>query len=325
MIGKLDPDVLARVLARTGAPNDAVQTGATYGEDAAAIDLGDAILVVSSDPISLASESAGTLAVPIAANDVAASGADPEFLTNVLFLPSDDPALLETLTTQLDEAATAIGATIVGGHTEYLPELSRPTLSITCFGRTDRFIPTGGAAPGDTIILTKGAAIEGTAILASDFESTLLDRGVEPEIIERAQTFVDEISVLPESRLLRSVATAMHDPTEGGVRAGLCEMAAASAVDLHISREQIRIRGETKQICDAMAVDPLSIFGSGALLAAVPSESADAALASLQTNGIDATSIGTARSPTDDETGAVVLDRTRITDPGKDELYPLWE
>nr|WP_223301850.1 AIR synthase related protein [Haladaptatus sp. R4] len=46
-----------------------------YGEDAAAIEIGDETLVVSSDPLSLARERLGTLAVNVACNDVACSGA----------------------------------------------------------------------------------------------------------------------------------------------------------------------------------------------------------------------------------------------------------
>lgn len=337
MIGKLDPAILSRILSRTGAENPDVITGAAYGEDSAAIDLGEETLVVSSDPISLAAESAGTLGVHIAANDVAASGADPEFLTNVIFLPDDDPETLDTLTTQLDAAAKSIDAAIVGGHTEYLPELSRPTLSLTCLGRTDRYVPTGGVSVGDQLLLTKGAAIEGTAILASDFASTLRDRGVNEDVINTATGFFDEISVLPESRLAREHASAMHDPTEGGVRSGLVELAAASGVNLAIERDRVPIRPETEMICAAMGVDPLAIFGSGALLIAVAPSEADTVVSALADASIDAATIGHAIDPaagnreetdaesTDEPTGALVLDSERITDPGRDQLYPLWD
>ncbi|WP_138006746.1 AIR synthase family protein [Halalkalirubrum salinum] len=337
MIGKLDPAVLSRILSRTGAENPDVITGAAYGEDAAAIDLGEETLVVSSDPISLAAESAGTLGVHIAANDVAASGADPEFLTNVIFLPDDDQDMLDTLTTQLDAAAKSIDVAIVGGHTEYLSELSRPTLSLTCLGRTDQYVPTGGVSVGDRILLTKGAAIEGTAILASDFASTLRDRGVDEDVIDIATGFFAEISVLPESRISREHASAMHDPTEGGVRAGLVELAEASGVDLSIERDRVPIRPETETICAAMGVDPLAIFGSGALLIAVAPSEAEMVVSALADASIDAATIGhaidsadgdregTDAEGTDEPDGALVLDGERIADPGRDELYPLWE
>ncbi len=329
MIGKLNPETLLAVLERTGASHDDLLTGAAYGEDAAAIDLGGGdILVVSADPISLAAEAAGTLGVHVACNDIAASGADPEFLTNVIFLPDDNPETLALLTEQLDSAAAEIGVTIVGGHSEYVPALSRPLLSLTAFGRTDRFIPTGGAEPGDKLLLTKGAAIEGTGILATDFEDELRTAGVDDATIERAASFFEDISVLPESQVLRSFATAMHDPTEAGVRAGCVELAAASDVDLVVERSRIPIRSETETVCAAMGVDPLGIFGSGALLATVPAEAVDAVCNSLQQAAIEAAVIGTVREPTEetaDDTGALILDGERMTAAGTDQLYPLWE
>ncbi|ATW89446.1 hydrogenase expression/formation protein HypE [Halohasta litchfieldiae] len=327
MIGKLDPETLRTVLDRTGASNPALLTGAAYGEDAAAIDLGDGeTLVVSSDPISLAAEAAGTLGVHVACNDIAAAGADPEFLTNVIFLPDDDPDTIATLTSQLDTAATEIGVTIVGGHTEYVPTLSRPLLSLTAFGRTDRHIPTGGAEPGDKILLTKGAAIEATGIIATDFVDKLRDEGVDEAVIDRAATYFDEISVLEDSRALRDVATAMHDPTEGGVITGLVELATAANVDMVVDREAVPIRPETEAVCTAMGVDPLRIFGSGALLATVPADGVDAAETRLGEAGIASAVIGTVESSAaTDVSAALVLDGERITEASDDQLYPFWE
>ena len=327
MIGKLDPDTLGRVLDRTGASSADLLTGAAYGEDAAAIDLGDGeTLVVSSDPISLAADRAGTLGVYVACNDVAASGADPEFLTNVIFLPEENNETLTTLTDQLDAAADALGVTIVGGHTEYVSALDRPLLSLTAFGRTDHHVPTGGAQPGDRLLLTKGAAIEGTGILATDFVDAAREAGIEQATLDRAADFFEEISVHPEAERLRSAATAMHDPTEGGVVTGCVELAAASGVDLVVERESIPIRPETAAICAAMGVDPLRIFGSGALLATVPPSAVDPALDALAEADIDAAVIGeTQASSSDSNGGALVLDGERITTAPTDQLYPLWE
>ncbi|TQQ79787.1 hydrogenase expression protein [Halonotius terrestris] len=325
MIGKLDPDTLDRVLERTGATSADLLTGAAYGEDAAAIDLGDGeTLVVSSDPISLAADRAGTLGVYVACNDVAASGADPEFLTNVIFLPDGDDETLATLTAQLDAAADDLGVTIVGGHTEYVPALERPLLSLTAFGRTDHYIPTGGAQPGDKILLTKGAAIEGTGILATDFAAEAREAGVEQATLDRAADFFDEISIHPEATRLRAAATAMHDPTEGGVVTGCVELAAASGVDLVVDSESIPIRPETAAICEAMGVDPLRIFGSGALLATVPPAVVADALDSLAEAGIAAAVIGEIQESSGDS-GTLVLDGERITTAPTDQLYPLWE
>jgi hydrogenase expression/formation protein HypE len=327
MIGKLDPETLGTILDQTGASNPALLTGAAYGEDAAAIDLGDGkTLVVSSDPISLAAEAAGTIGVHVACNDIAAAGADPEFLTNVIFLPDDDADTIETLTSQLDDAAADLGVTIVGGHTEYVPTLSRPLLSLTAFGRTDHHIPTSGAEPGDSVLLTKGAAIEATGIIATDFADELQDAGVDESTIDRAAGFFQEISILDDSRAVREYATALHDPTEGGVRTGLVEMAAAADVDLVVDRESVPVRPETETVCAAMGIDPLRVFGSGALLATVPSAEVESACSRLTEAGIEAAVIGGVEPKAETaDSGALVLNGERITDGGTDELYPFWE
>lgn len=323
MVGKVPPDDLAaHVFRRTGTVDDRVLQGPAYGEDAAAIDLGDQTLVVSADPISLAAERVGTLGVPVACNDVAASGGDPSWLTVVLFVPEADPAALEAVTEQLHEAALEGGVSIVGGHSEYDPEISRPLLSLTAAGLADRFVPTGGAEPGDRVLLTKGAGIEGTAILASDFREELLDRGIDDAVLERAVGFFDEIGVLPDARVLRETATAMHDPTEGGLMDGLLELASASDAVVDVERERIPVREETRALCDAMDVDPLRIFGSGALVGTVPPDEADATLAALDEQGITAADVGGIRAG---ESPALVVDGDRFEDPVEDDLYPLWE
>ncbi len=325
MIGKLDAETLETVLSQTGATNPALLSGPAYGEDAAAIDLGEETLVVSSDPISLAAEAAGTLGVHVACNDIAAAGADPEFLTNVIFLPDDDPQTIQTLTSQLDAAAEELEVTIVGGHTEYVPALSRPLLSLTAFGRTDSHISSGGAQAGDKLLLTTGAGIEATGIIATDFADKLRDEGLDTQSIERAGRFFDDISVLADSRALRSVATAMHDPTEGGVVTGVLEMAAAAGVDFVVDRESVLVRPETETVCAAMGIDPLRTFGSGGLLATVAPEHLETATKQLETAGIDAAVIGEAVTPEESDSGALVLDGERTTDGGGDALYPFWE
>ena len=320
MIGKLDPEALGLVLSRTGATDDDVLVGPRYGEDAAAMQVGDETLVVSSDPLSLARERLGSLAVDVACNDVAACGADPRWLTNVVFLPDDDPEMLDVVTGQIDAAAESLGVSIVGGHAEYAPDLSRPTVSMTCMGLADEFVPTGGARPGDRLVLTKGAGIEGTAILATDFSERVEAAGV--GTIERAERFFDEISVAPEARVLREYATAMHDPTEGGVVTGLLEMATAAGVRLDTERSAMPVREPTRALCDAAAVDPLRIFGSGALLAAVPEEHVDDALADLDDADVDATVVGTA---VETDRPGVVIDDELVEDAPRDDLYALWE
>ncbi|MFO8114895.1 MAG: AIR synthase family protein [Halorubrum sp.] len=332
MTGKLDREALAAVLAATGADDAAVETGPAYGEDAAAIDLTGAAstLVVAADPLSLAAQAVGELAVHIACNDVAASGADPRWLTHTLFLPDDDPGRLRTVTEQVDATARDLGVAIVGGHTEVLPSLERPLCSMTALGTTDRFVSSGGAEPGDRLLLTKGAGIEATAILATDFRAECAEAGVSAATLDSAAAFLDEVSVVPDAAAVRDAATAMHDPTEGGLLTALVETAAAtgSGTVLAVERDRVPVRPETRACCAALGVDPLATFGSGALLAAAPPERVDEATDALAAAGIAVGEIGEVRAADDDadsDAGAVLLDGERIEEPPRDELYPFWE
>jgi len=325
MLGKVSPEDLAEhIFGHTGAPLDSVLQGPAYGEDAAAIDLGDSTLVVSTDPISLAIERVGTLGVYVACNDVAASGGDPSWMTSVIFLPGDvdTGAVLETITGQMDAVARDLGIAIVGGHSEYNPSLERPLVTLTCMGLADRYVPTGGAQPGDRVVLTKGAAIEGTAILASDFDEDLRDAGIDEATIREAESYFAEIGVIEDARVLRDHATGMHDPTEGGLVDGMLELAIASGVGLDIDEGAIPIRDPTREICAAMDVDPLRIFGSGALLATVPAESIPEIEAALEKRGISMATIGTVEDRTEPP---LRIEGDEFREPVRDDLYRLWE
>lgn len=325
MLGKVSPaDLTEHVFGKTGASLDSVLQGPAYGEDAAAIEVESGTLVVSSDPISLAIDQVGTLGIYVACNDIAASGGDPTWLESVIFLPgSDDPeAALDRITDQMDEAARNLGVSIVGGHSEYNPALERPLLTLTCMGMADPFVPTGGADPGDEVILTKGAAIEGTAILASDFAGKLREQGIDDALLAEATGYYDEIGVMTEAEIIRSYASAMHDPTEGGLIDGLLELATASGVALDIDAEAIPVREPTRRLCDSMDVDPFRIFGSGALLATVPTEALDPIRTALAEKDIEMAHIGSVQAA---DTPSLNLEGTEYREPVRDDLYRLWE
>jgi hydrogenase expression/formation protein HypE len=79
------------------------------------------------------------------------------------------------------------------------------------------------------------------------------------------------ISVVPDAMLAaRHGASAMHDPTEGGVRAGLHELAFAFGVRLDIDLDGIDVLPETAAVCRHYGIDPLGRIGSGALLVTAP-------------------------------------------------------
>lgn len=295
--GKIPFHLLEKyVFNRIGIFDSRVLVGPGVGEDAAIIDFGDKVLVVHSDPITGASKNIGWLSLCVSTNDVAVRGAIPKWVSMVILLPEGfDENLLDNITAEINDAARKLGVMIVCGHTEVTPGLDRPILISTAFGEADKdkFITTGGAKPGDLIILSKGACIEGTFIFANEFSNFLYDK-VPSEVIDRALNYINFLSVLRDSQLAMGVGgvTSMHDPTEGGVLGGVQEMAYASSLGFILYEGNVIINEETRIICDALGVDPLKTISSGALLISAKPEYADSIVNVLKSSGIKASIIG---------------------------------
>src|SRR5438093_11413062 len=89
------------------------------------------------------------------------------------------------------------------------------------------------ASRGDAIILTKGAAIETTAILAYSFPETA-ERELGRRMLGRARSYLSLCSTVGEaleavSGVSRGSVISMHDATEGGVLGALHEHVGAPA------------------------------------------------------------------------------------------------
>jgi Hydrogenase maturation factor len=271
-IGKVPPHVLERlVLKRRGALRGEVVVGPYLGEDAAIIDLGGRYLAVHTDPISGSVKLLGYLAVYVPTNDIAVRGIEPMWLSVAVFLPPEaGEEVLDTVTTQLDVAARELGVAVVGGHTEVTTAVTRPLVVATAMGVGERYVSTAGAKPGDYVLMTKSAGQEAASILASDFEEEAVKRGIDRATIERAKGLIRHISVAGEALALADVATAMHDPTEGGVANGLAEIAYASGTSIVVDPEKVNVYPEVRALCRAFGIDPLETLSSGVLLATVP-------------------------------------------------------
>lgn len=290
--GKLEAEKLKElVLPYTGAPNKSIIVPPCLGEDAAVIDVGCTKLVAASDPITGAVDSIGMYAVNINANDVACMGCPPQYFLSVILLPEEfTDEQLHKIASDISKEAEKLEISIVGGHTEALP-IKTPIVVGTMFGTTDTVVTSSGAQLGDDLLLTKGAAIEGTSILATDFYH-VLQKKVDSETLKRAQAFLNDISVVKEALIAKEYATAMHDPTEGGIAGALHELADASNVGFCVDTEKIVLRDETKKICSALSVDPLQLISSGSLLITVSKENSPSLLTTLRKSGVTAEIIG---------------------------------
>ena len=329
--GKVPPEVLEEIVfKRLGVESGDVLLGPSKGEDGAVVRVGGEVIVSSMDPITGAVERLGWLAVNINANDVATFGIKPRFFSSCILLPSGaESGVLREICDQIDSAAKKLGIAVIGGHSEVTPGLKHPIVVGYALGVAEdgRYVTSGGAEAGDVIILTKGAGIEGTAILASERRERL-SKELGEEVVKAAESFYERISVVEDALTAFKAGgvTAMHDPTEGGVAGGIHEIADASGLGFKVFEEKIPVAPETSMICSYFNVDPLQLIGSGALLISVKPEYAGKVLDALESRGIRASKIG--RFLPDPEKRVLVRGDGRVAElvrPVSDHLWKALE
>lgn len=298
-VGKFPPELLERLLASAASEDPRVLLGPKVGEDAAVLDFGDRLLVAKTDPVTLASERAGWYAVQVCANDVACTGATPRWFLATLLVPewfsSDDATQL------FNDVATAcgdLGVALIGGHSEVTRGIQRPIISGTMLGEVEpgNLVTTGGAQEGDSIVVTKGLAIEGTAILAKEKAGDLRRAGAEERVITGSAALLDSpgISVVHEALMAAAQHTvhSMHDVTEGGLITALHEVAMASGLGVAVEEDSVPLLPETAEVCNILALHPLGLLASGALLITLPPTRVPQLLHDLERAGINAWEIG---------------------------------
>jgi hydrogenase expression/formation protein HypE len=158
--------------------------------------------------------------------------------------------------------------------------------------------------------------VEGAAVLAAEAAGQLTH--LDAEVLRAAAEAVDDPGISVVAAALRAAelgATAMHDPTEGGLAAGLHELASASQVGLDVEGGAIAWYEPGVAVCRALDCDPWATLASGCVLATFPAGSAEAAAATLTSEGHPAAVIGRVVT----ETG-VRVDGAPLAWPARDEL-----
>lgn len=329
--GKLPARLLRKLLKSCAAPaSSGVVLGPRYGEDAAVIKTSGEYLVAKSDPITFTADRIGWYAVNINANDLATMGARPRWFLATFLFPEGrtTEAMVEKVFGETLKACRALGITLCGGHTEITVGLDRPIVVGQMLGEVDpgKLVRKESQRPGDIVILTKGVAVEGTAILAR--EKAVVQGGkITPKKLRQAQRLLQEpgISVVRDAQvaLEHGEVHAMHDPTEGGVLTGLVELARAGRMGLRVWREKIPVLAETRMLARVLKLDPLGLLASGALLIAAERSSAPRIVTALRRRHIAAQIIGEIR-PAKDGIKIVEKGRARpIQVPERDEIARL--
>lgn len=296
--GKIPNALLSSILGGIAFEDPALLINPGVGEDIAAVDVaGEEVLVLKSDPITFATEGIGQYAVLVNANDIATAGATPRwFLTTLLFPPGTTAAAVRRVVVELAEFCRRWGITLCGGHTEITDAVRRPVVAGMMAGvvARRRLISKQAMAAGDRILVTKAAAVEGTAIIARELGGRLQSLGMEPSAIAACRDLIAQIAILPEARIAADTAgvSAMHDVTEGGIATALEELSAAGGRRIRVDLDRIPVYPLTRRLCRLLGLNPLGLIGSGSLLISCRKEAAGRLAARLAEAEIMATEIG---------------------------------
>ncbi|MDR0806346.1 MAG: hydrogenase expression/formation protein HypE [Enterobacteriaceae bacterium] len=243
------------------------------------------------DPVFFPGGNIGKLAVCGTVNDVAVSGAVPQYLSCGFILEEGFPLnQLQQIVTSMAETAVAAGVEIVTGDTKVVQR-----------GAADKvFINTAGIGTIPTAINWGAQHIRsGDRILVSgtlgDHGATILNLrenlGLEAELSSDCAVLTPLIAPLRDITGVR----ALRDATRGGVTAILHEFAAASGCGIAINEVDLPVKPAVRGVCELLGLEPLNFANEGKLVIVVAPEAEQQVLAALRANplGSDAAVIGT--------------------------------
>ena len=222
-----------------------------------------------------------------------------------------------------------LGVTIVAGHTGSYPGGGYTVIgSGTMFGfaKEGGYVTPSRAEVGDSVVMTKHAAIEATGSLALSFPE-FVEGKIGGRLAKKAKSTLRLCSTVADARAARTVGlgrggvTSMHDATEGGVLGALSEMAAASAKRFEVVEDRVPVTPEASGVCSAFGLDPLATMAEGALLITCSSERTEALLRAMSRAGVEAREIGKVR----EGTGLDLRGKERKGGTGPDPYWSAYE
>jgi hydrogenase expression/formation protein HypE len=292
------------------------------GADCAVVDFGQYECVMSTDPITAAIGQIGKLAIHISCNDIASNGVEPLGIMLAVMLPvGTTENEVREMMKQAGETSAELGVEIIGGHTEITHAVNQPVIVSTAIGRGFASSEERKVKQGDLVFMTKTAGLEGTGIIACDYEMWLAERLTDDEIAE-AKSFLNMVSVVKEGVLAGKIGfSAMHDVTEGGVLGAIWELCYTAGLGAKIYQDEIPISKVTKKICEIYEIDPLKLISSGCMLIIADPKNKEKLMQEMKKCDIQISLIGEVTSANDGIRLVAGGTSTEILPPESDEIY----
>ncbi len=336
-LGKVNRNYLDRVIyPRLGAARREIIVGPKFGVDNAVVKVGSGkVLVATTDPLSfipgLRPRESAWLSVNLLASDLTTSGFAPQYGIFDFNLP---PGMRDEEFADYWKGFHAeckrLGMAIVGGHTGRYQGCGYSVIGggvLYSIGDERRYLTSAMGKNGDDIILTKGVAVETTAILTRAFPRTIR-KVLGTRLFEKAWGYLLKVSTVKDALTAASVGvrrdgvTAMHDATEGGVTAAVLELATASGLGAELDLTDISTQEETREICRFFRINPLTSLSEGSLVIASRPDKTSKVLSKLTSAGIRSQLIGRLTSRTPSVYARTKRRRVRMTYPKFD---PYWK
>ena len=231
------------------------------------------------DPLVFPGGDIGKLAVCGTVNDLAVGGAEPLYLSCAVVIEEGVALdLLRRIAASMADAAREAGVEIVTGDTKVVQKGACDKLFITTTGigsiRRGLDLAAGHARSGDAVLVNGVLGDHGAAILCARGDLAL-DSPIQSDCAALHGLIGALIAAAPNLRCMR-------DATRGGVATVLNEIAAASGLQIELDEARTPLREEVKGFCEILGLDPLYLANEGKIVAVVPAEEADAALAAMK-------------------------------------------
>lgn len=257
--------------------------GPSVLEDATEVNGGERLVLTTDTfvvkPLFFPGGDIGKLAVSGTVNDMAVMGARPLYLTAGFVLEEGlSVEILKKIVASMAATAAEAGVKIVAGDTKVVGRGEADRIFINTSGvgilPEGRRLSAAFCRPGDAVLVSGPVGDHGTAVMVAREGFA-----IEGELRSDCQPLADLAQALVEAA---PAVRCMRDPTRGGLATTLVEIARSSAVGIKLEEPRIPVRREVRAVCDLLGLDPLYVACEGRLIAIVPENQAESALAALR-------------------------------------------
>ncbi len=264
-----------------------------------------ALLAVPSEMIALTTDSyvvnpvffpggnIGKLAICGTVNDLAVSGADPEYIAASFIIEEGfEISELDKIAASMAEEADAAGVRIVTGDTKVVEKGHCDRIYITTTGvgtlRNDRSHISSGAhiKTGDRLIINGAPGNHEVTIIASRKQLSF-DVPMTSDCASLNHMIKKVLDQSPGVHFMR-------DLTRGGLAAVLNELAAMTSCGIAIDEALVPVEEPVRGLCEILGFDPLTLASEGRVIIVAAAEEAHKILNIMRSDpaGKDASIIG---------------------------------